>query len=233
MPSHTHTIPVGESGMALHLGLPDGAGRHPALVVIQHAPGVDTFIHSMVERFARAGYAAAAPDLYHRQDGSGGPIERMNRLKDVELIADVQATLNHLRNQPAIDGARIGIIGFCMGGRVAYLAAAVDARLKACIVYYGGNIGVPWGDNVPAPLARTKDIACPILFHFGAEDTNPSPQDRERLAAELTRHGKAHEFHEYRNAGHAFMNFTNTERYRQAAAESSWPRTLAFLQAHL
>jgi len=219
--------------MALHGGGPQSAAAAPALVVIMHAPGVDTFIHAMVERLARAGYAAAAPDLYHRQTGGGAPLERMKRLRDVDVIADVDATVDYLRAQPEIDPERIGIMGFCMGGRVAYLMAAANEHLRAAVVYYGGNIMVPWGEGVAAPYARTAEIGCPVLFHFGDEDNNPSPADRVKLDAELTRHGKAHEFHTYPNAGHAFMNFANPERYREAAAEASWPRTLAFLERHL
>jgi carboxymethylenebutenolidase len=233
MHSYTRTIRVDGQGMAIHGGAPASTGRSPALVVIMHAPGVDTFIHSMVERLGRAGYAAVAPDLYHRQTEPAAPLERMKRLRDPEVIADVNGAVDYLRAQPDVDPERIGIIGFCMGGRVAYMMAAVNRHLKAAVVYYGGNIMVPWGENIPSPFERTKDIGCPILFHFGDDDTNPSPADRIKLDTELTRHAKPHEFYTYPNAGHAFMNFTNPERYREAATEASWPRTLDFLERHL
>lgn len=233
MHSLTQTLRVQSGGMALHSAGPATASPSPALVVIMHAAGVDTFVHSICERLARAGYAAAAPDLYHRQTEPAPPLERMKRLKDVEVIADVNATIDHLRAQPDVDPERIGIIGFCMGGRVAYLMAAVNPHLRAAVVYYGGNIMVPWGEGVPSPYQRTAEIRCPILFHFGEDDTNPSPADRIKLDTELTRHGKAHEFFTYPNAGHAFMNFANPERYREAATEASWPRTLEFLERNL
>lgn len=229
----TRTIRVADRGMALHSGAPVTAGRSPALVVVMHAAGVDTFIHAMVERLARAGYAAAAPDLYHRQTGHAAPLERMKQLKDVDVIADIDATVNYLRDQPEVDAERIGIIGFCMGGRIAYLMAAVNPHLRAAVVYYGGNIMVPWGEGVPSPYERTAEIRCPVLFHFGEEDSNPAPADRVKFDTELTRHAKAHEFYAYPNAGHAFMNFTNPERYREAATEISWPRTLDFLARNL
>jgi carboxymethylenebutenolidase len=231
--SSTHTVRVAGAGMAAHLGHPVTAAPAPAIVVIMHAPGVDAFIHSIVERLADAGYVAAAPDLYHRQDGSGAPLERMARLNDVEVIQDIAATVDFLAARPTVDPARMGIMGFCMGGRVAYLMAAAEIRLKASVVYYGGNIMVPWGENVPAPFARTAEIHCPILFHFGDDDTNPSPADRAKLDAELTRLGKVHEFFTYPGAGHAFMNFMNPERYREAASAASWPRTLEFLARQL
>ncbi|MCK7509610.1 MAG: dienelactone hydrolase family protein [Desulfobacterales bacterium] len=112
-------------------------------------------------------------------------------------------------------------------------AAAANPHFKAAVAYYGGNIMVPWGEGVPAPFARTAEVRCPLLFHFGAEDGNPSPADMHRLDAELTRHGRPHEFHVYAGAGHAFMNFTNAERYREDAAETSWARTLEFFTRHL
>jgi carboxymethylenebutenolidase len=82
-------------------------------------------------------------------------------------------------------------------------------------------------------VADPADIGCPILFHFGEEDENPSPGDRIKLDTEPTRLGKEHEFHAYPSAAHAFMNFSNAERYREAAAEAFWPRTLAFLERRL
>lgn len=229
----TLTIPVDGKGMAVHTASPDGKGPFPAVVVIQHAPGIDTFLHSVMERLAHAGYFAAAPDLYHRLDARLEGLQKMALLKDREVVADVGAALSWLRSHAGVDGERVGIIGFCMGGRVVYLSAAAVPGFKAAVAYYGGNIMVPWGKDVPAPFARSGEIRCPILMHFGAEDTNPSPADRQALDAELTRHGKPHEFHEYANAGHAFMNFTNAERYREEATNASWPRTLAFLERYL
>ncbi|MEJ2643437.1 MAG: dienelactone hydrolase family protein [Gammaproteobacteria bacterium] len=233
MQSFTRTISVAGQDMELYGSRPEGDGPFAALVVIQHAPGVDDFTRAMVDRLSEAGYLAVAPALYHRQTEPGGPLERMGRLKDTEVIADVNATVDHLSQDPEVDGERLGIIGFCMGGRVTYLMAAANPRFKAAVAYYGGNTMVAWGDDVPTPFERTGDIHCPLLFHFGAEDTNPSPQDMTKLDAELSRHGKVHEFHVYEGAGHAFMNFSAPERYREGAAETSWPRTLEFLARHL
>ena len=227
-------VTVAGQAMDLYANRPqDGSGPLAAVVVIQHAPGVDEFTRAMTDRLAEAGYHAVAPDLYHRQSEPGGPLERMGRLKDKEVIADVNATVDALRDESGVDGERIGIVGFCMGGRVTYMMAAVNPHLKAAVAFYGGNIMKPWGEDVPAPFDRTADIACPLLFHFGADDTNPSPEDRRRLDEALSRAGKSHEFHEYAGAGHAFMNFTSEERYRPDAELAAWPRTLEFLERHL
>ena len=118
-----------------------------------------------------------------------------------------------------------------MGGRVAYLMAALQPHVKAAVDYYGGNIMVPWGEG-PAPVDRTSEIHCPLLGLFGEEDANPSPADMRKLDAELTKHGKVHEFYSYPGAGHAFMN-RRGERYRADADGDSWPKTLAFFAKHL
>jgi carboxymethylenebutenolidase len=233
MPSFWESIKVDGSDMRLYVSVPSGTGPFPAVVVIQHQGGVDDFIEEMTQRVASAGYAAVAPDLYHR-DGpdckDDGPTRRA-RLLDVNVIKDVNATVDFLRGHRSVDAERLGIIGFCMGGRVAYLMAAANPHLKAAVTYYGGNIMVPWGEG-PAPFDRTAEIHCPVLGFFGEEDANPSPADMRKLDAELTRHGKVHEFHSYPGAGHAFMN-RRGERYRAEADSDSWPKTLAFFAKHL
>ena len=231
MKTLTVTIPVGAQTMALHTAWPEGGGPFPAIVAIQHAPGVDTFLHAMVERLAQAGYFAAAPDLYHRLDARLDGMQKMKLLQDREVEADVAATVEWLRAHPAVNRERLGIVGFCMGGRAVYLMSAVNADIKAGVMYYGGDTFSPWGDG-PSPFERTKDIGCPIMGHFGEEDKNPSPADMTKLDAELTRLGKPHEFYSYPNAAHAFANF-GSPGYREHAAKASWPRTFGFFAKHL
>jgi carboxymethylenebutenolidase len=226
-------ISVGGNEMPLFVSIPDGSGPCPAVVVIQHQGGVDDFVQDMTRRIAQAGYVGVAPDLYHR-DGpdcqDDGPTRRA-RLRDVSVIQDVNATVDFLKAHDAVDGERLGIVGFCMGGRVAYLMAAANPSFKAAAAYYGGNIMVPWGDG-PAPFDRTAEIHCPLIGLFGEADANPSPDDMRKLDTELTKHGKVHEFHSYPGANHAFMN-ARGERYHAAAAQDSWPKTLAFFDKYL
>ena len=222
------------STMRLHVSVPAGSGPFPGLVVIQHQGGVDEFVQNMTQRLAEAGYVAAAPDLYHRDgpDCKDDLVTRRSRLGDRRIINDVNATVAFLQRQPAVGSSRLGVIGFCMGGRIAYLMAAAVPAFKAAVAYYAGNAFRAWGRDIPSPFERTAEIHCPILGHFGAEDKNPSPEDMQKLAAELTRFHKAHEFYSYPNAGHAFMDNTK-ESYRRHADEASWPRTLDFLNRHL
>ncbi len=226
---------VDGNDMKLFVSVPSGAGSGPlpAVVVIQHQGGLDDFVQEMTQRIAQAGYVGVAPELYHR-DGpdcqDDGPTRRA-RLRDDNVIKDVNATIDFLLAHDGVDNDRIGIVGYCMGGRVVYLMAAINPHLKAGVDYYGGNIMVPWGDG-PAPFERTADIQCPLLGLFGEADANPSPADMQTLDAELTKHGKAHEFHSYPGANHAFMN-SRGDRYHAEAAQDSWPKALAFFEKHL
>ena len=226
-------VPVDGADMRCYVTTPKGAGPHPAVVVIQHAGGVDDFIRTMTDRVAEAGYAGIAPDLYHRDDPNSGDdaLTRMSRLRDANIVADVSATIEHLKTLPDVRADRIGITGFCMGGRVTYLMAAHSADLQAAVVFYGGNIMVSWGEG-PAPFDLSECITCPVLGLFGEEDGNPNPADVAKIDAELTRLGRQHEFHSYAGAGHAFMN-EGRPSHRPEAAAAAWVKCIAWLDRYL
>ena len=219
--------------MKVYISLPEGGQPGPGVVVIQGQNGVDRSIQETARMLARAGYVAAAPDLYHRDppDCQDDAPTRRARLRDATVIEDVNVAANFLKAHLRVDSERLGILGFCMGGRAAYLMAAVNPDFKTGVMYYGGNIMQPWGDG-PSPFERTSEIHCPILGHFGAEDKNPSPEDMRKFDAELSRLGKVHEFYSYSGAGHGFANI-DASSYRPHAAESAWPRTLTFLAKYL
>ena len=224
------TTQVDGKPMRVYIGIPDSPGPHPGVLIAQHAGGVDAQIQDAVHRLHREGYVAAAPELFHRQPAGLEPPQRTALLDDGEILADLNAVLAHLKTLKT-SVAPIGIIGFCMGGRVAYLGATAIPEIAAASVFYGGNIMKARGEG-PSPFQRSADIKCPVIGFFGAEDTNPSPADTKKISDELTRLGKWHEFHTYNNAGHAFHNFL-TERYRARAAHSSWDSMLAFFGERL
>lgn len=228
------TVTVDGGQMRCYVAVPQGTGPFPAVVVIQHAGGVDQFIQTMTERVAAAGFVGISPDLYHREDpnSSDDAMTRMTRLRDVNIIMDVNAAIQHLKGMPEVRADRIGITGFCMGGRVTYLMAAQNPQdLKAAVVFYGGNILRPWGEG-PAPFDLTERIQAPILGLFGELDQNPTPDEVQKISAELTRLGKAHEFHVYPDAGHAFMS-EGRPSYREHAARDAWPRCVDWFKRHL
>lgn len=222
------------STMRVRLSLPTGTGSSPAVVVIQHQGGVDEFVEKMTVRLADAGYVAAAPDLYHRDgpDCKDDIATRRSHLGDRRIINDVNACVSFLQSHDSVDRNRIGIVGFCMGGRVVYLMAAANPIFKAAVAYYTGNTFRAWGRDLASPFERTAEIHCPLQGHFGADDKNPSPEDMAILDAELTKFNKPHEFFSYPGAGHGFMDSTK-ESYRRDADAASWPRTLDFLRRHL
>jgi dienelactone hydrolase len=161
------------------------------------------------DRLAEPGYAAVAPNLFHRYtsdmlaDRSG----RVQHLSDPEIVADINATVDFLQSHQAVNEDRIGVTGFCMGGRVTWLAAASNPYFKAAAPYYGGNINVIWGGGENPPFDLSEGIKYPVLFHFGEKDINPSAEDMAKFDAELTRLGVEHTFHTYSDADHAFMAY--------------------------
>jgi carboxymethylenebutenolidase len=232
MASSWEKVKVGDSNMRLYTSVPDNAQRAPAIVVVQGQTGVDDFL-KFSDMVAARGFVAAAPDLYHRDPPDckdDGPTRRM-RLRDSTVIQDINAVIGFLKSHPAVESGKIGIVGFCMGGRIVHLMAAVNPAIKAGVMYYGADPFNAWGEG-PSPFALTKDISCSIMGHFGEDDKNPSPADMKKLDAEMSRLGKQHEFYAYPNAAHAFANF-GSANYREHAASASWPRTFEFFSKHL
>jgi len=232
-------IDVDASPMRLYVGMPSLGRAFPAVIVIHSGSGVDKFIEDRVENLAQQGYLAIAPDLYHRQTSAaaggsddGDMLTRIGRLRDPEVINDVNAAVNYARRLKDTQLGDVGIIGFCMGGRVAYLMAASKPVFKAAGVFYGGDVMKAWG-NGPTPFDLTPYIHCPIAGFFGAEDANPSPADVDRIAAQLDKYRKPREFHRYLDAGHAFLNITNPATYREGPARDAWDKLIPFLQRNL
>ncbi len=221
--------------MDMYAALPDSSGPHPAVVIAFHVGGLDDFDRKMADQLAEAGFVAVVPDLFHRfsKEVMDGPrLDRLGHLKDADIIADMNAAVDFLTANSAIDNDRIGVTGFCMGGRISWLMAASNQIFKCTVPFYGGNIMGNWGPG-DTPFSMANNINCPMLFHFGAEDGNPSVADRDTFDAELKRLGKDFEFHTYDGAGHAFMDHTNPDRYHEASAAAAWPRTIDFFNNHL
>ena len=234
MPSRWETLKVDGDDMRCYLSLPAGPGPYPAVVVIQAAGGVDDTILSFNERLSNEGYACMAPDLYHREDPNMAGDDfgtRMNRLLDVQVVKDVNTAKDYLKGLSAVQQERIGITGFCMGGRVVYLKAVHDPELKAGAIFYGTPINASWGEG-PSPFAQSAKITCPLLGLFGEEDTSPSPVHVQRMEDELTRLNKVHEFHSYAGAGHGFMS-EGGPSYQEDAAKDAWLKTVAWFDKYL
>ena len=233
MASTWESVQVDGNKMPLYSSLPESGGPVPGIVVVHGQSGLENFIKDTTHMLALQGYAAVAPNLYHR-DGPDCKDEnpvRKARLRDPGIIADIHAAIGFLKNHPRVSGGKLGIVGFCMGGRIVYLMSAASKDLTAGVMFYGSGTMVPFGEG-QTPFDRTREIHCPVQGHFGAEDKNPSPEDMRKLDAELTKFGKAHEFHTYTGAAHAFTN-TGSSNYRPHAAALSWPKAMEFFSRHL
>lgn len=228
-------VTVDNSPMGLYVARPEGAGPFPAVVVIQNKDGVREFTQEMTRRVAEAGYVGIAPQLYHREGEPTTPEETENLKhfrRDAHVLSDVNATIGFLRGCGNVDTSRLGIVGFCMGGRVAFLMAAASKSFKAAVDFYGGGVYSKWGADRPAPAELAADVSCPIQGHFGELDTNPPPDEMRTLDADLRRLGKEHEFFFYPDSPHGF-NRSGWKGYKPDHDATSWARSLEFFAKHL
>jgi carboxymethylenebutenolidase len=230
----------GDRGEA-YFARPAGDGPFPGIVVIHHFPGWDEWTCEVVRKLAHHGFMTIAPSLYFRLgDGSDPAIVAQARaeggMPDDQVVADVAGAAAYLRAQPHSNG-RVGVIGFCSGGRHAFLTACRVPAFDAAVDCWGGNVVVDDAARLTerqpvAAIDFAEHLHCPLLGIFGNEDTNPSPAQVNTLEAALKRSGKVYDFHRYDGAGHAF-NAWYRPNYRQEQAQDAWVKTLAFFNTHL
>jgi carboxymethylenebutenolidase len=220
---------------------PLGAGPFPGVVVIHHMPGWDQWTREVARKFAQNGYAAVAPHLFSRF-GPGAPDDVAARARagggapDDQVMGDVEGSMRFLRAQPYASG-KVGIIGFCSGGRQVYLAACRLQGIDAAVDCWGGGVVVDDPSTLTparpvAPIDLTGQMSAPLLGIFGNEDRSPSPEHVDKMEAELKRLGKNYEFHRYDGAGHGFFA-TDRPGYRQEQAVDGWSRVFDFYARYL
>jgi carboxymethylenebutenolidase len=219
---------------------PAGKGPFPGVVLIHHAPGWDEWITEATRKLTHHGFATIAPHLYHRE-GSGDPEDIAAKARaeggvpDSQVVGDVAGAMAYLRAQPESNG-KVGLIGFCSGGRHAYLAAASLPDVDAIVDCWGGN-KFPEGKNDPVkrpipPIELTGKITAPLLGIYGNDDKNPSPEDVNRTEEALKKAGKNYEFHRYDGAAHGFFNVPKPP-YRPEQATDAWKKIFAFYNKYL
>jgi carboxymethylenebutenolidase len=210
------------------------------VVVIHHMPGYDSATKEIVRRFAAEGYSALCPNLYSREapgadpDDAAATVRAAGGVPDERLVGDVAGAAEYLKSLDDSNG-KIGVIGYCSGGRHAFLAAC-SLRVDAAVDCYGAFVVNDPPPGMPKQLQPILHLAsrlsCPLLGLFGADDQHPSPAETAVLAAELDRLGKQYEFHTYDGAGHAFFA-VDRPSYRPEAAVDGWRRILDFFATHL
>ncbi|MCW2942753.1 MAG: carboxymethylenebutenolidase [Actinomycetia bacterium] len=223
-----------------YLARPLGDRPRGGVVVIHHLPGYDDPTKEIVRRFAARGYAAVCPNLYSREGAGVSPDDQAAAARakggvpDEQLVGDVAAAAAHLNALDHANG-RIGVIGFCSGGRQAFLAAC-SLQIDAAVDCYGAFVVNDPPAQFPlkaGPLiSKAPDLSCPLLGLFGADDSHPAPDEVTVLAAELKRLGKEHEFHTFPDAGHAFFA-VDRPAYRPPAALEGWKKIFEFYGRHL
>ncbi|MEQ8842173.1 MAG: dienelactone hydrolase family protein [Acidimicrobiales bacterium] len=226
------SIPSAAGDIPALLFLPE-AGTGPAVVLIQEIFGVNQYVRDVAERLAGEGYVVLAPHMYWRIEDdfaveATGPddlpvaFEVAGQHDPADGVADIGAALAHLADRPEVTGP-VGVIGFCFGGSMTYLAAA--AHDPACAVsYYGSMIG----ENID----KAASITCPIQFHFGSDDAFLPNDDVDALRAATADMANV-EIHVAEGAGHAFDNHRNPMFSNPEAAASAWALTSAFLATNL
>ena len=215
-------------------------GRRGGVVVIHHMPGYDRATKEIVRRFAELGYDAICPNLYWREapgaapDDAAATARARGGVPDERLIGDVGGAAEWLRSRPSSNG-KVGVIGYCSGGRQSVLAAC-NLDLDAAVDCYGAFVTGTPPEGFPLKVRNLVDqlpnLRAPLLGLFGNEDKYPSPEQVAELDEILTRENKPHEFHRYDGAGHAFFS-VDRPSYNVAAANDGWERVETFYTTHL
>lgn len=251
---------LSRGGMPVYVSEPGPLGHarpkrgYPVVVVAHHAVGIyhASFLREFADDLAAEGYLAVLPDLFHRvwsdsvPNGDGMPFDRMNipamlaSQDDGLIMADLERVMGLLATSPKLyaDTERVAVLGFCMGGRIAWLAgvnAALGRAVRGVVAYHGGNVwkalpeaAATGGEARLGPGDQLDKLGCPVLGHFGSEDKNPSPADMKKLKEKAGAAGKDVEFHVYEGAMHGF-SCRDSSNYKESAATESWRRTVDFL----
>ncbi len=236
-------IPLKEGGnMGGYLARPAQGGPHPAVVVYMEIFGINSHIRDVSERVAREGYLALAPDYFHRSGpgvelgyddaGLARGMKLLNQLVADEMIADARSSQAFLQGRPDVRGDRIGCIGFCIGGHMAYLTAC-ETPVRAAASFYGGGIAAPAGlGGGPSTLRRSHGIRGRILCLFGEKDSLIPSDQVQAIQAELEKQGVDHETVVYPGADHGFF-CDQRATYQKAAAEDAWQRVKTLFRERL
>lgn len=235
--SSTVQLDTSDGKMNAYVAQPKDGGNHPGVVVIQEAFGVNDHIKKVTDRIAAEGYVAIAPDIFHRESENIIPyaempkaIATLQRVVDAKAMEDVGAAIKHLKSVSNVKASSLGVVGFCMGGRLTYLTAAHHASdIKCAVPYYGG--GITMGN--PSPLSRTGEIKCPMYLFFGAKDQLIPMDQVGQINTELTTKKVPFQMKIYPQAGHGFFCDDRGMSYHEDSAKDAWEKTKAFFAQHL
>lgn len=216
----------GDETVQSMLYAPKGNGPFPALIVIHEWWGLDDWVKEQASKFADAGYVALAIDLY-RGKSTANPEEAHELMRGVpedRARRDLRAAFDYLNSRKDVKPDRIGSIGWCMGGGYSLDVALEEPKLAADVIHYG---------HLATDPENLKKINAPVLGIFGAQDKGIPPEDVKKFEQAMKQQGKQIEIKIYPDAGHAFENPANKDRYRPVDAADAWKLTLGFLDSNL
>ena len=232
-------IPVKDGEIPAYRAMPDnGDGPYPTILVIQEIFGVHEHIKDLCRRLAKQGYYAVAPALYARQ----GDVSKMadvqqiisevvSKVPDAQVMSDLDATVAFAKASGDADVARLGITGFCWGGRVVWLYSAHNPDVKAGVAWYGRIVGNQTDLTPKNPIDLAPTFKTPVLGLYGGKDQGIPVETVEQMKTALAKGSSGSEFVIYPEAGHAF-NADYRPSYVESAAKDGWKRMLAWFEAH-
>jgi len=224
---------AGANTMQSYVAAPEGNGPFPAIIVFQEAFGVNHHIRDLADRFANEGYVTIAPELFHRTAEPGfegsysdfsAVAQHFQGVNEEGMENDCRAVYNWFQTQHNVKKDAIATTGYCMGGRVSFLANSI-LPLQAAVSYYGGRI-------VPDLLKRASSMHAPMLFFWGGLDKHIPQEQVSAILAEMDAAGKKYVNVVFSYADHAFFCDARPS-YNEEAAKLAWPLTLAFLKEKL
>jgi carboxymethylenebutenolidase len=230
--ARSRRIRTPEGELEAHVAIP-ASGSGPGIVLLHEIFGINAYVRDGAQRLAELGYVVLAPDLFwrtqpglelnHEAAGVEAGMAAAAKLDVAAAVGDAVAMLELLRSMPEVGERRAGVIGFCLGGTLAYHAAA-DGDPDAAVVYYGAG--------VPRALAAAARIRCPLIMHWGGADPFVARDQVDAVAAMAAAHDTI-ECHVHEGAGHAFDNHRAAQFHAPAARAAAWRLTADFLAREL
>jgi len=210
-----------------YIARPSSSGPHPAVILVHEIWGLDEHIRDVSGRLAKEGYVTVAVDLFDGKTAAVPNFDEGGKLRESldpeRVMKDLSGAFKFLSNLDYVDGRKIGSMGFCMGGGISLRFACYSRELAAAIIFYGKN---------PEPLELVKEIRCPILGNWAANDQVFKVEEVEKLKLKLKEYNKVFDIKIFPGADHAFFNNTG-RNYNAEAAKESWKRTVDFFSLHL
>jgi carboxymethylenebutenolidase len=233
------TIPVGDFKMPAYRAAPQGKRNAPVILVVSEIFGVHEHIADVARRFAKQGYMAIAPELFVRQGDVKAPIEIakvmevVGKVPDAQVMGDLDATVAWAKAQGA-DTTKLGITGFCWGGRITWLYCAHNSGVQAGVAWYGRLVGAPTPQQPQHPIDVATRLHAPVLGLYGGKDQGIALDSVDKMKSALAQGSaasRASQFIVYPDAGHAF-HADYRPSYVKEAATDGWARCLAWFKTH-